>query len=991
MNAFNTFWETISEQGIQPALPTKQYKSIVLTNQISITAALCCIPFIILYYLLSLDSLFAVAYISLFLFLVCLLLNRFGEHRRINYQASKVLMMLVVNAHIFFTASCLGRESGFHLMYFSSLLGVVLYYNFHQRLPFLIVGLSLPLACLVALEFTGYSLFLIPSLEARQQHNIYLAVMIVNIIVSLLIAFYFNTLNARHRQTLASVRQELETVFDNSYDAIILIDSRTDKILECNRKAVKLFEAESKAALIGIPSKRFQKVPFTLQENQGLLQSLQHKGTWVEERRLVSLRGREFWGDIGITLLPQEDKVLYLVRITDITEKQAAKEQLQKSESALREAQRLARMGNFEFNLQTGKGVVSEEVYRIFGMPPHKEISLTQFVQWFASHHTSVLQETIGQASPRKKGFEVEYEATRPDGETPLYIQSFGEVLFDAEGRPSRIVGTTQDITERKLREIELIKAKAQAEQASIAKEQFLSTMSHEIRTPINAILGLSHFLLEDSPRPDQAENLKVLHFSAENLLMLINDILDLNKIEAGKIAFEAIEFNLSELVQRIQRPLSYLAYEKNLAFSCYVDPAIPPVLVGDPVRLGQVINNLLSNAIKFTEEGSVRVEAQLKQLEGSYAEIGFAITDTGIGIAEDKLEYVFETFTQASSDTTRKYGGTGLGLTITKRLLELQNSPISVKSKLGEGSGFYFTLWFRKSEAQALNLYPASAMPDSESQPLRGRKILLVEDNEINRLVAAKIFQKWGIVLDEVTNGMEAVERVQQTTYDIVLMDLQMPHMDGYETTQLIRGLEGSYFSQLPIIAITASVMPDVQEKTRSSGMNDCVTKPFQPEELYGKMLRLLGEMPAPELSSGVLPINNTQIPIPETGSTSEPSLNYGKLQELTAGNEEFQHLLTRSYVNLFRQLKDDYRSALLSRNPEQLRFILNYIEPPFSFLEVTRLKDEILEGSRMLERDNPVEKTLQRSVDHVGVCCDQLAGMLEERLQPGQPVVAG
>ncbi len=964
-------------------MPAKQYKSIVLTNQISVTAALCCIPFIVFYYLLALDSLFAVAYISLFLFLVCLLLNRFGTHKRINYQASKVLMMLVVNAHIFFTASCLGRESGFHLMYFSSLLGVVLYYNFHQRLPFLIVGLSLPLACLVALELSSYSLFMIPGLDSRQQHNIYLAVMAANIMVSLLIAFYFNTLNARHRQTLASVRQELETVFDNSYDAIILIDSRTDKILECNRKAVKLFEAESKAALIGMTSNRFQKIPFTPRENHLLYQSLQKKGTWVEERQLVSLKGREYWGDLGITLLPQGSKMLYLARITDITEKRTAKEQLQKSESALREAQRLARMGNFEFDLLTGQGVISEEVYRIFGIPPQKEIALTQFVERFIPEHKSVLSDTISQATQQKNGFEVEYEAVRLVNGARLYLQSFGEVLFGEGGKPVRMVGTTQDITERKLREIELIKAKALAEQASIAKEQFLSTMSHEIRTPINAILGLSHFLLEDNPRPDQSENLKVLHFSAENLLMLINDILDLNKIEAGKIAFEEIEFNLTELVQRIQRPLSYLAYEKNLTFSCYIDPAIPPVMVGDPVRLGQVLNNLLSNAIKFTEEGSVRIEARLEKMEGEMAAVHFAITDTGIGIPEDKLDYVFESFTQASSDTTRKYGGTGLGLTITKRLLEFQHSQIEVRSKVGEGSGFYFTLQFKKSEALALNLYPASALPDSDLQPLRGRKVLVVEDNEINRLVAAKIFQKWGIVPDEVTNGKEAVAKVQQQPpYDLILMDLQMPQMDGYETARQIRKLGSDYHRQVPIIAITASVMPDVQQKIRKSGMNDCVTKPFQPEELYGKMLRLMGDLPVPA------PYPDQSLNTIVTVAAVEPALNYRKIQELTAGNEEFQQLLTRSYVNLFRQLKEDYSYALLSRNPEKLRFILNYIEPPFTFLEVTQLKDEILKGSRILEKDSFSEKALRRSVDRVSVCCDQLANQLTEKLQVAQPM---
>jgi PAS domain S-box-containing protein len=356
MNAPSVFWTNLSEQGVTPNLPPKQYKSIVLTNQISLTAALCCIPFIVFYYGRKLDTLFAVSYLSMFLFLISILINRFGTRNHRYHQFAKGLIMAVVNANIFFTASCLGRESGFHLLYFSAFLGVVLYYNFHQRFGFLVMGLSLPMACLVVLESTNYSLFLIEGLTPIIQHKVYLGVMAVNITALLLIALYFNTLNARHRQSVAAARQELETVFDNSYDPMVLIDTRTDQIIECNRKAVQLFEADGKEGLIGQLSNSFQKKPLTSRENQQLYQSLQKEGMWVDERELVSMKGRSFWGDLGITMLHTTERSFYLARITDITGKRAAKERLEKSESALREAQRMAHVGNYEFDLETGRG-----------------------------------------------------------------------------------------------------------------------------------------------------------------------------------------------------------------------------------------------------------------------------------------------------------------------------------------------------------------------------------------------------------------------------------------------------------------------------------------------------------------------------------------------------------------------------------------------------------------------------------------------------------
>jgi len=392
-----------------------------------------------------------------------------------------------------------------------------------------------------------------------------------------------------------------------------------------------------------------------------------------------------------------------------------------------------------------------------------------------------------------------------------------------------------KQINKAKELEAQLILSKEIAENAALTKSQFLSTMSHEIRTPMNAVIGFTHLLLQLDPRPEQAEYLKLLKFSAENLLVLINDILDFSKIEAGKIEFEEADFHIKDLVGNIRLALLQKANEKNIQLKLLIDQDLPNIVKGDPVRLGQILTNLISNAVKFTEKGKVTITASLQEKLEDYTVVDFEVADTGIGIAADRLEHIFESFTQATAETTRKFGGTGLGLTITKRLLDMMGSEIKVKSELGKGSVFYFSLAIKNSTAQFVGngLNQLTIIEKS----LKGVKILIAEDNQINVILAKQYMKLWDIECDVAENGLIALALVQTNDYDMVLMDLQMPEMDGYQTTSAIRALPGEKFKNLPIIALTASAMLDIKDKAFIVGMNDYISKPFNPNDLYRKI----------------------------------------------------------------------------------------------------------------------------------------------------------
>jgi PAS domain S-box-containing protein len=427
----------------------------------------------------------------------------------------------------------------------------------------------------------------------------------------------------------------------------------------------------------------------------------------------------------------------------------------------------------------------------------------------------------------QNQSFTVDLLTYRKDGQ-PIWLSVYNTVVLDDEGKVEIEVEIIIDITDKKKVEQEMLEAKERAVQLSESKEMLLSVMSHEIRTPLNAVIGMTHLLLENDPKVSQIEDLNILKFSAENLLNIINDVLDFTKIETGSLQLESIPFGIQTLASDIINSLEVNAAKRSNKMILEIDEAIPAEVLGDKTRLYQILMNLLGNAIKFTYYGTIVLAAKLVEDNEADVRVYFEIRDTGIGIPEDKQSYIFESFTQAKSDISRKYGGTGLGLAITKKLLKLHNSDIQLTSKEGKGSVFSFTISFKK----LLKPENFNTIPDAHSA-FAGKKVLVVDDNEINILIAKRILSKWGFELDYASEGKDAIEKVMVNAYDLILMDIKMPGIDGFETTAIIRELPGERFKSVPIIALTAAAVGEQEDRYEASGMNGHILKPFRPEEI--------------------------------------------------------------------------------------------------------------------------------------------------------------
>jgi PAS domain S-box-containing protein len=453
-----------------------------------------------------------------------------------------------------------------------------------------------------------------------------------------------------------------------------------------------------------------------------------------------------------------------------------------------------------------------------------------------ASDHYKLLDEEVMRTG---KSLEIE-EVVEHEGKQ-AHLLSIKFPLLDNNGHQIGIGGIATDITERVNYQQQLIAATREAQKAKEMQELFLANMSHEIRTPMNGIQGMTDLLLDTKLSDQQKEFARIIKRSVNNLLVIINDILDFSKIKAGKLTIEKIDFRLKDVMDHVKGIFDHRVKKKGLSLEVAMDEAIPEALRGDPYRLNQVMINLIGNAVKFTERGSVKVHVALLEKSIERATMHFSVTDTGIGIPESSLPYIFDHFSQGGMDISRRYGGTGLGLAISHRLLQLQGGSISVESAEGSGSVFSFDLSYEYDTAEDVGIAaPAVAVVLADySQCLAGKRFLVAEDNEVNQQLVEHVLRRGGGEVQLADNGELAIRYLQQGgSYDLIIMDLQMPVMDGYAATRYIRNQLGL---PIPIIAMTATALVGEQLRCFEVGMNDYMTKPFEFTDLYKRIVSLL------------------------------------------------------------------------------------------------------------------------------------------------------
>lgn len=572
---------------------------------------------------------------------------------------------------------------------------------------------------------------------------------------------------------------------------------------------------------------------------------------------IIHKNGEKKWVEQDAILLEKDNTVQgFQCVVKDVTERTLVQQKLREAEEETKEVQfRIqAILDNTPLiiyikDLEGRYTLVNKQFKEVFKLTDEHVIGKTVKE---LDNQNSQSQETINkytdadlQVLSTGKPIELEDVLYLPDGAHHLLTVKFP--IYDKNQRIFGVSGFMKDITEMVRYREDLIEARKKAESAEMLQEQFLANMSHEIRTPMNGIIGMSNLLIQTPLKRDQKEYLEIIRQSSENLMVLINDILDLSKIKAGKISMEQIAFDIDTIFQPMVATFEIRAAEKNIGFSVSIYPEVPRFLLGDPYRLNQVLNNLLSNAFKFTEKGFVTMEVDLEKKEDDKVWILLRVSDSGIGIQHEQLNYIFESFSQATSDTTRKYGGTGLGLAITKKLIEIQGGEITVSSQPNAGTTFNIVLPYTiASESQVQETHPHAEAIIDPRHAFSGKKVLIVEDNEVNQRVLQLNLQKFNIDVSVVSDGSAAVEYLSKhRDVDLVFMDLHMPVMDGLQATTCIRK---DLKLKTPVVMLTAAAQKAEQQKGYDAGADAYITKPISQQELFGSLEKYLLDHQQPQ-----------------------------------------------------------------------------------------------------------------------------------------------
>jgi len=637
-----------------------------------------------------------------------------------------------------------------------------------------------------------------------------------------------------HLKKVEAIAKQLALVAEKTQNAVTITDS-AGKIIWVNHAFQKITKYTAEEVMGKRPGRFLQGKDTNPETVAAMSETLQRLEQFDGEIYNYNKDGDGYWIAVSITPIFQNKKHVGFIAIqSDIDERKSIEQRLKRSERRLRRAQRISKMGHWYYDIASEKLEWSAETRIIHKVKSDYEPNVETAINFYHPDSREAIINAFSAAVEEGIQYDLDLKIINAKGET-VDVRAIGR----PEYRDSKIVavsGVFQDITRNKQYERELVAAKEKAEAGSRAKQEFLSMMSHEIRTPLNAIIGLTKLLLEENPGEDQLENLEAIDSSSRNLHLLINDILDYDRIINGNIELTRNIFSPEKIIQRLCNSIKPAITQKGLELKHHVDSSVPEYVVGDAERLDQVLLKLLDNAIKFTKNGFVKicVSAELKP---GRCLLHFSIEDSGVGITQEDCERIFDHFTQVRSDIARNAEGSGLGLSITSKLIELQGGSLEVKSEVGKGSTFQFYIPYiisldeLKSDKSILGYHKSGA------RPLQGLRVLLAEDNRVNVMVACKFLRKWEIEVDVAANGIIAVEMVKQKRYDLILMDLHMPEMGGIEATEQIRKLPDEDDSRIPIIALTASAMLETRNEVAEAGMNDYISKPFNPAELKQKI----------------------------------------------------------------------------------------------------------------------------------------------------------